>query len=72
MKKELINNCPHCDQLSIIIEFNCRIFWCGVLQLNGEQINPHLNKIICDVLTANNLRYGCSKPFLVDANNKAS
>ena len=71
MKKELIINCPHCDQLIIIVELNCRIFRCGVLKLNGEQINPHSNKNICDDLTVNNLIYGCGKPFLIDANNKA-
>ena len=59
MKKELIINCPHCDQLIIIVELNCRIFRCGVLKLNGEQIYSHLNKNICDDLTANNLIYGC-------------
>ena len=49
---------------------NCRIFRCGVLKLNGLQINPHSNKNICDDLTANNLIYGCGKPFFIDANNK--
>ena len=53
------------------IELNCRIFRCGVLKLNGLQINPHSNKNICDDLTANNLIYGCGKPFLIDGNNKA-
>ena len=54
MKKELIIKCLHCDQLIIIIELNCRIFQCGVLKINGEQINLLLNKNICDDLTANN------------------
>ena len=71
MRKELIINCPHCDQLIIKVELNCRNFRCGVLKLNREQINPHLNKNICDDLTTDNLIYGRRKPFLIDANNKA-
>ena len=70
MQNELIINCPHCDQLIIILELNCRIFRCGIYKKNFEQINPHLNKIICDELAANNLIYGCGKPFKIDENNK--
>ena len=69
MEKELIINCPHCDQLILIIELNCRIFRCGILKSNGEQINPHSNKNICDDLSTNNLIYGCGKPFRIDGNN---
>ena len=43
--------------------------WC--FETNGEQINPHLNKNICVDLTADNLIYGCGKPFSIYANNKA-
>jgi hypothetical protein len=48
MNKELIINCPHCKQLIIIEQLNCRIFRCGIYKSSGEQINPHLNKINCD------------------------
>ena len=65
MKKELIINCPHSDQLIKIAELNCRIFCCGVLKSDGEQINPHSNKNICDDLTTTNLMYGCGKLFLL-------
>ena len=71
MNKEFIITCPHCGQLIIIVEFNCRILCCGVLKSNAEQINPHSNKNIWDDWTANNLIYGCWKPFFMDANNKA-
>ena len=54
MNKELIINCPHCVQLTIIVELNCRTFRCGVLKSHGEQINPHSNKTICDDLSSNN------------------
>ena len=50
---------------------NCKIFRCGIYKSNGQQINPHLNKSICDELVANNLIYGCGKPFLIDNNNNA-
>ena len=71
MKKELIINCPHCDQLIMIVELTCRIFRCGVLQVNGAQINPRLNKNVFDDLTTNNLIYGCGKPFVIYVHNKA-
>ena len=70
MNKELIINCPHCKQLIIIEQLNCRIFRCGIYKSSGEQINPHLNKIICDELSSNNLIYGCGKPFKIDDNLK--
>ena len=69
MDKELIINCPHCDQLIIIIELNCRIFRCGILNSTGEQINQHSNKNTCDDLSTNNLIYSCGKPFRIDSNN---
>ena len=50
---------------------NCKIFRCGIYKSNGQQINPHLNKSICDELAANDLIYGCGKPFLIDNNNNA-
>jgi hypothetical protein len=71
METELIINCPHCDQLIIIEKLNCRIFRCGLYKHNYIQINPHLNKNICDELASNNLIYGCGKPFRIDDNNKA-
>ena len=70
MNNEMIINCPHCNQLIIIIELNCRIFRCGIYKNNFEQINPHSNKSICDELIINNLIYGCGKPFRIDNNNK--
>ena len=54
MKKEIIIYWPHCDQLIITVELNCRIFSCGIFKSNGEQINQRLIKNICDNLTSNN------------------
>ena len=70
MNNEIIINCPHCNQLIIIAELNCKIFRCGIYKNNFEQIDPHLNKIKCDELKNNDLIYGCGKPFQIDENNK--
>lgn len=71
--KELDNiiECPHCNLKTIIIAINCGIFRCGILKANYEQINPHLSKIECDELKANDLIYGCGKPYRVSDNNIA-
>ena len=58
-------NCPHCEQ-QIEVEknqVNCRIFRCGILKSNFRQIGPHTKKAECDRLKAQNLIYGCGKPF---------
>jgi hypothetical protein len=59
-------DCPHCNTTIEIIQLNCRIFRCGILKSNGEQIDPHLPKNQCDVLTNRNEIYGCGKPFKVE------
>ena len=71
MQNEIIINCPHCNMFIIIAELNCKIFRCGIYKNNFEQIPPHSNKALCDELAANNLIYGCGKPFRIDENNKA-
>jgi len=66
MQEELIINCPHCNELVIIEQMNCRIFRHGVYKNNNEQINPHLNKQSCDELFLTNKIYGCGKPFFIN------
>ncbi len=62
----LIIECPHCNTTILVEALNCRIFRCGIYKSNGTQINPHLDKIGCDLLYKDGLIYGCGKPFLVD------
>lgn len=57
--------CPHCNNYIIIKELNCGIFRHGIYKNNGNQINPHASKEICDELVKNNLIYGCGKPFQI-------
>ena len=67
MSDYLIKKCPHCN-IDIIIfkcELNCRIFRCGLFKSNLQQINPHAPKEICDKLLADDLIYGCAKPFRI-------
>lgn len=59
--------CPHCGR-GIWIEkneINCGIFRDAVLKSNGEQINPHETKLICDKLVADGEVWGCAKPFRI-------
>jgi DNA-directed RNA polymerase subunit RPC12/RpoP len=64
-----IIQCPNCGQFIEILELNCRIFRCGVLKHNNEQINAHLNEKECTKLKKNDLIYGCGKPFQILENN---
>ena len=69
----MIFTCPHCDG-SIIIEpheYNCKIIRHGILKSTGVQINPHLNKIQCDMLRSTNQIHGCGKPSrITNVNNE--
>jgi hypothetical protein len=51
-------NCPHCDGLVEISAVNCSIFRHG-LKADGQQLEPHAPKHICELQTA----FGCGKPF---------
>tara|TARA_B100000963_G_scaffold627_1_gene505 strand:- start:636 stop:881 length:246 start_codon:yes stop_codon:yes gene_type:complete len=66
-------NCPHCKQVIEVLksQFNCKIFRHGVFKDTYTQIDPHLPKVQCDKLVAENKIYGCGKPFrLVIEGNK--
>jgi hypothetical protein len=62
---EIIVSCPHCSGNIIIMsnEINCNVFRHGIYKKNGQQMNPHERKEICDKLFAENLIFGCGKPF---------
>ena len=65
LTKDIVIICPHC-QMSVLIEkLNCRIFRHGTLKNNGQQMNPHETKEVCDYFVANNMIYGCGKPFQI-------
>lgn len=64
----LILSCPHCKIPVIIEELNCHIFRHGVLIETGKQIDPHLEKRMCEKLIKDNLIYGCGKPFQIVKN----
>ena len=61
--------CPHCSCEVEIVELNCRIFRHGVYKASGAQVNPHASKVECDNLVAQNLIYGCGRPFQVIQEN---
>lgn len=66
----LVFECPHCKVIILVYsrELNCRIFRCGIYKSNGEQIPPHSDKKTCDDLFAQDLIYGCGKPFIIKDN----
>ena len=63
----VIISCPHCEVPIMVLkkEFNCKIFRHGVYKKTYEQIDPHLPKVECDRLKANDLIIGCGKPFML-------
>jgi hypothetical protein len=56
--------CPHCGGSVQIIEINCGIFR-HAIYLNGQQIDPHAPKELCDRLVRENLVIGCARPFII-------
>lgn len=60
--------CPHCIGTVQIPrgELNCQIFRHGTYKLTNAPINPHAPKAECDYLLAQDLIYGCGKPFWYD------
>jgi hypothetical protein len=46
----IVIECPHCKELAIISELNCKIFRHGMYKNNFQQIDPHLNKSECNGL----------------------
>ncbi len=57
--------CPHCHSMTQVLQdqVNCKIFRHAVFISNGEPINPHCPKEICDDYVQKKIVYGCAKPF---------
>jgi hypothetical protein len=69
MEKNIVLQCPHCNDFFILLEINCAIFRHGIYKADKKQIDPHLSKEICDYYVENDLIYGCGKPFRVITKN---
>lgn len=67
---DIFVSCPHCGVGICVTALNCKIFRCGVYKNTMRQIGPHMSKIKCDELVANDSIYGCSKPFQVIKNKE--
>ena len=67
---EINVECPHCNQLILIMknEIRCNVFRHGVIKRNNKPMNPHTPKQICDFLAKHNHIYGCGKPFTLKHN----
>jgi hypothetical protein len=63
MSVNIVVQCPYCGDFIFIDQLNCQIFRHGVFISNGEQINPHASKEVCDSFIQRKLIHGCSKPF---------
>ena len=59
--------CPHCDGMVFVDtkEVNCQIFRHAIMKSNGQQVNPHSSKEDCEMLSRENLVYGCCNPFRI-------
>lgn len=68
---DFVVECPHCKIPVLIEKLNCAIFRHGSLKSDGQQIDPHSSKELCDYYIEKNLINGCGKPFKVkkDENN---
>ena len=72
MEAYIVVFCPHCNNVIQIYrnEINCAIFRHGVFKQTGIQMNPHLPKIVCDILISRDLIFGCGKPFKLTKDNE--
>lgn len=57
--------CPHCNLLVQVKEkdLRCKIFRHAVYKANNKPIKPHAPQAECERLLAQDLVYGCAKPF---------
>lgn len=59
--------CPHCEAGIEVpaLSLNCSIFRHGAFTDTLEPIDSHTPQYICEWFVANNLIYGCGKPFAI-------
>jgi hypothetical protein len=70
LTKDIVVSCPHCQSPILIEQLNCKIFRHGIFITNGQQMNPHETKEVCEYFVANKMIYGCGKPFrIISATN---
>jgi len=62
---DFVVECPHCKNPVLIEKLNCAIFRHGSLKSDGQQIDPHASKELCDYYIEKNLINGCGKSFKV-------
>ena len=72
----MILTCPHCQDFILILEedLGCRVFRHATYKsdtTSNQNVNPHASERELEFLLANNLIYGCGKPFLVNAQGVA-
>ena len=65
---DFVVECPHCFKPVLIEKINCAIFRHGILKSNGQQMEPHCVKELCDSYAEKDLIFGCGKPFKVIVN----
>jgi len=62
---DFVVECPHCKNPVLIEKLNCAIFRHGSLKTDGQQIDPHASKELCNYYIEKNIINGCGKPFKV-------
>ena len=68
--QDIIVICPNCNEPILIEKLNCRIFRHGTLKKNGQQIDSHALKELCDYYVEKDMINGCGKPFRIIKNEK--
>ena len=68
---DFVVECPHCFKPVLIEKINCAIFRHGTLKSNGQQIDSHALKELCDFYVEKDFINGCGKPFKIIPNENS-
>jgi len=66
---DILVQCPQCLEPILIEKLNCCIFRHGTMKTNGQQIDPHALKELCEFYVEKNMINGCGKPFQIIKQN---
>jgi len=66
---DILVQCPQCLEPILNEKLNCCIFRHGTMKTNGQQIDPHALKELCEFYVEKNMINGCGKPFQIIKQN---
>ena len=68
ISSDIVVQCPQCFEPILIEKLNCCIFRHGTMKTNGQQIDPHALKELCEFYVEKKMINGCGKPFRIVKN----